>query len=141
VPEKINIPMHPETESRIIGLGIDIVASERVRRMLESRGQRFLSRCFTPSEVEFCLARPDPVPDLAVRLASKEACFKAIGGRRGMGLGWREFEVVMDSGIIPSIKLNGRAKERGKALGVEKTWLSLTHESEWSVAVVIMTGG
>ncbi len=138
--EIISIPELPESTGRILGLGIDIVASERVRRMLETHDDRFLKRCFSEGEREFSMSRKDPVPYLAVRLAAKEATFKAIGARRGMGLGWRDFEVVFTGENIPALKLNGPAKERGDRLGVNKIWLSLTHEDEWSAAVVIMTG-
>ncbi len=85
------------------------------------------------------MSRRDPIPFLAVRLAAKEACFKAIGGRRGMGLGWREFEVIFDDEGIPAIRLVGPARDRADLLGIDRIWLSLTHEDEWSAAVVIMT--
>jgi len=133
-------PELPESVGRILGLGIDIVASERVRRMKAVHGSRFLARCFTDSEAEYCMSRKDPIPDLAVRLAAKEACFKAIGGRRGMGLGWRGFEVVLDSQGVPEMSLRDAAQARGEMLGVSRIWMSLTHEDDWSGAVVIMTG-
>ena len=136
---KLNIPDIPVKGAQILGLGIDIVASDRVRRMLASYGDRFLKRLFTESEYLYCMSRKEQVPELAVRLAAKEACFKAIGGRRGMGLGWRDFEVILDSEGVPAIKLRDHADERAKSMGLNHVWLSLTHEDEWSVAVVIMT--
>ncbi len=124
----------------VLGVGIDLVARKRVERMLGNHGERFLKRCFTDDEAAYCLSRPDPVPDLAVRLAVKEAAFKAIGGRRGMGLGWRCFEVAMDDEKIPCLRLRKAAKERGEAMGIGKLWISLTHEDDWSAAVVVITG-
>jgi holo-[acyl-carrier protein] synthase len=133
-------PDIPASAGQVIGLGIDIVARERVERMLENHGDRFLERCFTPDEREYCMSRPDPAPDLAVRLAVKEACFKAIGGRRGMGLGWRDFEVVIDEQGVPWLRLNDEAAKRAESIGVGKVWISLTHEDLWSAAVVVLTG-
>jgi len=135
-----DFPDIPVSAGPVIGLGIDIVARERVERMLENHSDRFLKRCFTPDEREYCMARPDPVPDLAVRLAVKEACFKAIGGRRGMGLSWRDFEVVMDEQSVPWLRLNDDAAGRAEEIGVGKVWISLTHEDLWSAAVVVLTG-
>jgi holo-[acyl-carrier protein] synthase len=126
-------------DSTILGVGIDIVASARVVRMFHTHSHRFLHRLFTEQEIEYCLTRKDPIPDLAVRLAAKEACFKAIGGRRKMGLGWRCFEVVIDHQGVPSISLRDAAKLKAESMGLNKIWLSLTHEDEWSVAVVVMT--
>ena len=42
----------PDVTGHIIGLGIDIVECQRVQRMLESFGDRFLDRCFNPDEIE-----------------------------------------------------------------------------------------
>jgi len=129
----------PQVTGHVIGLGIDIVECQRVKRMLDSFGDRFLDRCFNPDEIEYCLSRPDKIPELAVRLAAKEASFKAIGARRGMGIGWKDFEVVMADDSVPYLKLNGRAKARGEEIGAGKLWMSLTHEERWVAAVVIIT--
>ena len=129
----------PDVTGHIIGLGIDIVECQRVQRMLDSFGDRFLVRCFNPDEIEYCLSRPDKIPELAVRLAAKEASFKAIGARRGMGIGWKDFEVVMSEDSVPFLKFNGRAKARGDEIGAGKLWMSLTHEEHWVAAVVIIT--
>jgi len=136
----VNAPELDKLPGRVIGLGIDIVARERVARMYETHGERFLKRCFTDKEAEYCVSRRDPVPDLAVRLAAKEAAFKAIGARRGMGIGWREFEVVLDSGSVPSLRLHTKAEARGEEIGADRLWMSLTHEDLWSAAVVVVTG-
>ena len=137
---KLPMPEPGPNAGRIIGLGIDLVARDRVARMFETHGERFLQRCFTPGEIEYCLTRRDPIPDLAVRLAAKEAAFKAIGARRGMGLSWRDFEVVLDEGSVPSLRLLGQAARRGEETGVTEIRMSLTHEDLWVAAVIVMTG-
>jgi holo-[acyl-carrier protein] synthase len=134
-----SVPNIPDNAGSVIGLGIDIVARHRVERMLKSHGSRFLKRCFTKDEADYCMTRPDPIPDLAVRLAAKEAGFKAIGARRGMGIGWRDFETVMDNESVPFLRLHGKGKDKGEKDGIGKIWMSLTHEDDWAVAVVILT--
>ena len=85
------------------------------------------------------MSRPDKIPEFAVGLAAKEASFKAIGARRGMGIGWKDFEVVMADDSVPFLKLNSRAKARGEEIGACRLWMSLTHEEHWVAAVVIIT--
>jgi len=38
----------------ILGHGIDIVETRRIADLLENHGERFLERCFTPAEREYC---------------------------------------------------------------------------------------
>ncbi len=38
----------------IVGHGIDIVETSRIRRLHEDHGQHFLDRCFTPLEQAYC---------------------------------------------------------------------------------------
>jgi len=108
--------------------------------MLERHGKRFLVRCFSEEEVRYCMTKRDGIPCLAARLAAKEACFKAIGGRRGMGLRWRDFDVVMEDDGTPALRLDGAASELAQRIGVLKIWLSVTHEEQWAAAVVVVTG-
>lgn len=122
----------------LAGLGIDIVANARVARMLARYNRRFLERCFTTGEIEYCMNKKDPVPHLAARLAAKEAAYKAFRAESGMGLGWKEFEVVHTPGSVPGLKLNGNAIKLYKRLGVDHIWLSIAHEDDWSAAVVFL---
>src|SRR5690606_41845696 len=70
-------------------VGIDMIEIERVGRVLERYGERFLRRVYTPAEAAFCRGR---VPELAARFAAKEAVMKALGTRseeRRVGKGCR----------------------------------------------------
>ena len=68
----------------ILGHGIDIVETLRVKRLVDEHGQRFLDRCFTPSEQDYCSRSPKRYYEhLAGRFAAKEAVLKVLG------TGWR----------------------------------------------------
>ena len=78
----------------------------------------------------------------AGRWAAKEAVSKVLGlGVRGIG--WRDIEVVRLPTGQPSIKLHGRAAARADQLGMGRIAVSITHESDYAVAIAfgIRTAG
>ena len=114
-------------------VGIDMVAIQRVRAVLERHPDRFLRRIYTPEEVAVCRGR---VPELAARFAAKEAVMKALGtGARGVG--WREIEVLPNRRGKPLLYLYGRARERAERIGLRALDVSLTHEREFAIAAVV----
>ena len=63
----------------IIGIGSDIININRIERVLERYGDRFIKRIFTPVEKEKSEKRISRVESYAKRFAAKEACAKALG--------------------------------------------------------------
>ncbi len=124
----------------IAGVGIDLVDTARVERLLASKGERALSRLFTNAEVAYARGRARPAMHLAARLAAKEAAFKALAGSDDARLiGWREVEVVSNGGP-PALVLHGRAEIRARELRVVRVHLSLTHTDTTAGAVVVLDG-
>ena len=123
----------------IVGLGMDLVDIERVKRLLESKGHRALERLFTEGERRYALARVDPARHLAARVAAKEAAFKALSGtERAHAISWREMEVVIGEHGRPDLTLHGMARERATELQIARTWLTMTHDGSTAVAVVVL---
>lgn len=122
-----------------LGIGIDLVDVARVARLLERSGERALPRLLTDAEREYCLTQVEPARHVAVRLAAKEAAFKAFhsGGARGM-LGWREIEVQRHPHGEPTLMLHGRARTFAEALHVGRALVSLSHSQTHGVAVVLL---
>ncbi len=123
----------------ILGLGTDLVAIPRVEQVLSRHGERFLDRVFTAAEQADCLPRARPARHLAARLAAKEAAMKALGTGWGLGVRWRDVEVRSAGSTPPSIRLAGAAKERAEAQGIRRAVVSLSHDGEYAVAVVVAT--
>ncbi len=124
----------------IVGLGIDVVAVARMRRILAgppARVERFLARCFTPAERAFCDAVRDRAARYAARFAAKEAASKALGAPAGIG--WHDVEVARGEGA-PSLSLAGVAAERARALRVSAIHVSLTHDAGAAAAAVVLEG-
>jgi holo-[acyl-carrier protein] synthase len=121
-------------------LGIDIVRVARIRAALERFGPRFSKRVLTESEQRYVRGRPET---MAGRWAAKEAVSKVLGlGVRGIG--WRDIEVERLPTGQPAVRLHGRAAARAGQLGMERIALSITHESDYAVAIafgVRTTGG
>ena len=123
----------------IIGVGVDLVEISRVRSMIASQGDRVLRRLFTESERRYCQDMANPARHYAVRVAAKEATFKALSGTdEARGIGWLEMEVELDVIGRPSLRLHGRASARAKELGVSRTWISLTHGDDLATAFVVL---
>ena len=82
-------------ESVIVGVGVDAVDIERIERMFASKSDRMLNRLFVAAEVAFLSNKIAPAQHLAVRLAAKEAAYKALSGNElARGIGWRDVEVL-----------------------------------------------
>jgi holo-[acyl-carrier protein] synthase len=112
-------------------LGIDIIRVERIRTALERFGERFSRRVLTDQERRYVRDRPET---FAGRWAAKEAVSKVLGlGVRGIG--WRDIEVQRLPTGQPSVRLHGRAAQRAEQLGMGRIAISITHESDYAVAV------
>jgi holo-[acyl-carrier protein] synthase len=122
----------------IVGIGIDLVEVARMRRLLDSKGERALLRLFTDGERSYAATHPEPSRQLAARVAAKEAAFKALSGNDlARAIGWRELEVVSRKGAAPLLLLHGRAMERATELGLSRVLLTITHTETTAAAFVV----
>jgi holo-[acyl-carrier protein] synthase len=116
-----------------IAVGIDIIEVDRVRKVYERHGERFLRRVFTEAEVWQCRGK---ATRLAGRFAAKEAISKALG--TGLhGVAWREMEVVQLRSGRPTVRLHGNAKRRAELLGLSAFDVSIADLQAFSIAVAI----
>lgn len=123
----------------IVGLGTDLVAIPRLEAVLARHPERFLARVFTPAEREECLGRPRPAVHLAARFAAKEAAMKALGTGWGAGVHWHDIEIRSTERTPPLLALSGAARRHAEGRGVRRTLVSLSHDGEYAVAVVVAT--
>jgi len=122
----------------IIGIGIDVVHVDRIRRW--SRIEGLYDRFFHPEELAAALPRGEVgVLSLAARFAAKEAFGKAIGsGLRHFAL--KEIAVLNDSNGKPFMMLTGGAEAAFKDCGGHRLVCSLSHERDNALAMVIIEG-
>src|SRR3989337_1234712 len=108
--------------------------------MPADRGALVFDRLLTPAEAAYCRSRPDPAEHVAVRLAAKEAVYKALqGSDAARGIGWRDIEVRRAPDGRPEVALTGVAATRARELGVTRVLLSLSHTHEAAVAVAMLS--
>lgn len=114
-----------------MGIGVDVVALGRFERLIE-RTPALLERLFCPDE------RGLHPRSLAVRFAAKEAVAKALGAPGD--LRWQDCEVVTAPSGAPSIRATGTVAARAAALGVDRWHVSLSHDGDSGIAMVIAEG-
>lgn len=112
---------------------------ERIERIHERHGERFVRRFCRPGE---CKARQGEalIQHLGGLFAAKEAALKALGTGWAEGLGLRQVEVTHAPSGAPGIRLHEAAAERFARLGAETFHLSITHERTHAVAMAILEG-
>ena len=122
-----------------VGVGVDLVEVSRVGAIIADKGARVFERLLTPAERAYCESRPDPATHVAVRLAAKEAAYKALQGSAiARAIGWRDIEVIRAPDGRPDLELSGLAQSRARELGVKRVLLSLSHTHLAAVAVVVL---
>lgn len=112
----------------IVGIGVDAVHVGRFAEALR-RTPGLVPRLFT--EAEWGL----PVRSLAARFAAKEALAKALGAPPG--LRWVDAEVRTDASGRPAIRARGTVAAEARRLGVACWHLSLSHDGDMAVAMVV----
>lgn len=122
----------------IVGHGIDIVETERIHKLVKEHGARFLDRCFTSAEQEYCSRNPKRyIEHLAGRFAAKEAVLKVIGtGWRG-GIAWTDIEVTKEPSGQPRILLTGECLKIATAQGIKRWHVSISHITTHATASAI----
>jgi holo-[acyl-carrier protein] synthase len=122
----------------IYGIGFDLVQVSRIKDALRRWGERFQNKVFTPGEIRYCLEKKNPAPHFAARFAAKEAFVKALGIGIRRGVHWKDVEVQRGPLGRPVLKIHGRAVEICRNEGLENFFLSLTHDGDYSGAMVVL---
>jgi holo-[acyl-carrier protein] synthase len=125
---------------RVIGIGTDIIECLRIAKMIERHAELFLTRVYTPYEIEYCTARKAATQHYAGRFAAKEAVLKALGTGWTRGLQWRDIEVRNEMGGRPKITLDGAARELAHKLGISEMHISISHCRTHATAYALAVG-
>ena len=122
----------------IVGHGIDIVETARIRELLENHGHHFLDRVFTAAEQRYCALNPKRYYEhLAGRFAAKEAVLKVLGtGWRG-GIAWTDIEILPEPSGQPKVTLTGECARIARELGIARWHVSISHIQTHATASAI----
>jgi holo-[acyl-carrier protein] synthase len=120
----------------IVGIGVDVVHVRRLEHWKTMPG--LLSRFFHPDELSTALSRGSGSSlSLAARFAAKEALGKALGtGLAGIVL--KDIMVVNRHNGRPEMVLFGTALAALARSGADRIHLSMTHERDNAIAMVVL---
>ena len=128
----------------IVGLGIDIVDSNRIKKIYDKYGEKFLNKIYTKNEINHITQNKNKlIYKLANRFAAKEAFYKALGHSKLDAIpNWKEAEILNSIGGKPFIKVFGQAEKLCLDLIPKdcsyKLHISLSDEKNYSNAIVII---
>ena len=120
----------------IAGVGIDVVHVHRMERWRRTPG--LLERYFDPEELKIALEKKSSASlSLAARFAAKEAFGKALG--KGLaGIVLKDIMVKNRHNGQPEIFVSGTALAALEENGAKRIHLSLTHERDSAIAMVVL---
>ncbi|MDR2370751.1 MAG: holo-ACP synthase [Treponema sp.] len=120
----------------IVGIGVDVVHVDRFARWHTIPG--LPERYFHPDELSSALSRGKGMDlSLAARFAAKEAFGKALGTGL-VGIVLKDIRVVNNHNGRPEITLFGTARKALAKSGASRVHVSLTHERDNAIAMVVL---
>lgn len=120
-------------------VGVDLVKIERWERILEKfppGGEDFHGRGNRPLREEGKEAGRVLCSPLGRPGGGREGA-----GHRHFGSAWQDAYVTWTKWGAPLIHLQGTFAKRAKELGIKDTSISISHEENMAIAVVVMAGG
>lgn len=122
----------------IHGIGVDIVAIGRIRKLLERHGRGALEKILAPSEWDDLQNHADQGRHLAKHWAAKEAFSKALGTGLRPPATLTAIALSRDRLGKPVLAFNPALQSYLDARGVTAVHLSLSDETEYAVAQVVL---
>jgi holo-[acyl-carrier protein] synthase len=122
----------------LIGLGCDLIETERIRGVLAKHGERFLKRVFTDEEQAYCNSLKYPHKHYAARWAAKESVAKAFTTGIGTHLEWTSVSVYHGSRHEPLVRLDAKAASLLASVGATHVLLTLSHTDSHAMAVAAL---
>lgn len=121
----------------IFGIGTDITEISRIEEMIERHGEHFLTRIYTPGEIEYCGRHKLASQHFAGRWAAKEAILKCFGTGFTKGIGWLDIEVVSQKTGRPLVELSGGAARLAGELEISEVLVTISHCQAYATATAI----
>jgi holo-[acyl-carrier protein] synthase len=120
----------------IFGIGIDVLQVDRVERVFQKHGERFVRHLLLPAERAQLERTARPVRFLAMRFAAKEAIVKGMGTGFAHGVWIRDVGIVQNSWGKPEVVYSERGAKVRDRIG--EGHVTLTDEAGLVVAVAVL---
>lgn len=120
----------------VIGIGIDIIEIDRIKKSIDRFGERFLNKIFTETEIKYCDSKFNRYQHYAARFAAKEAIYKALATGWKKQANWKSMEIVNDSTGLPYVIIYGKLKEFIQ--DDKEIKISMSHSDNYVTCVAII---
>ncbi len=122
----------------VSGIGIDMVRNSRIENLIERWGEKFLRKIFSAEELRKSRNGKNINTTYAANYAVKEAFVKALGTGFRRGIKFHNIMVMRNELGKPFINLRGSTKEIAETRGLSRIHTTISHDGDYSVAVVIL---
>jgi len=112
-------------------IGIDLIKTDRMKRLIERFGDRGLQKFLSENEITLI----KNYRNAAGFWAAKEACAKALGCGIGAECGFHDILLSKTHKGAPVIDLSARVKEM---FAIQNLSVSITHDGDYAIAVVAL---
>ena len=126
----------------ILGTGIDIVETNRLKKLLLKKKSNFKNKIFTNNEIAYCEKKSNITNCYSKRFAAKEAFVKALGTGFRNNINFKDIEVVKNQYGKPYLLINKKIINKIKTLFKVKKFnvlLSISDETKYAIASVIIS--
>ncbi|MEJ5263274.1 MAG: holo-ACP synthase [Ignavibacterium sp.] len=120
----------------VIGIGIDIIEIERIKKSIDRFGDHFINKIFTENEIKYCSSKYNKYQHYAARFAAKEAVYKALASSWQPIASWKSMEIINEQSGIPKLITFGKLRE---FLSDDKEIkISISHSDNYVTCVAIV---
>jgi len=123
----------------VIGIGTDIIEINRITVMSEQARNRLAKRILTETEYAFYTTTKQPARYLAKRWSAKEAVSKALGTGIAKGVSFKHIEIQSLPTGQPILQLMDKALEVATQLGASQWHVTLSDETNYATAFVVLS--
>ncbi len=113
-------------------VGIDITSIHRIEKMYQKFGQKAYEKFLNPKEIEL-VKRTETAAGF---WAAKEAASKAIGTGIGAICSFHDIKISKDKNGAPKLKYKKKIRKKFK---IKSSYLSITHDGDFAIGVVVNT--
>lgn len=124
----------------IYGIGTDIVAHRRIKKVLLRFPKRILQKLLSVEELSDFQNTAYPERFIAKRFAAKEALLKALGTGVSRNLRFHEITITHDVKGKPLFQDTDKLKKLFQKRGIFAAHLSISDETEYAIAFVVLEG-
>ena len=124
---------------KILGIGVDIIKNERIRKLIKS--SKFKSRVYSTKELKLSKKTKNKIAFFSKRFAAKEAFSKALGTGFSSNLNFKDIEIINDKKGMPKYAENKKIikiVQRKYKIKKFNSFLSISDEKDYSTAFAII---